>query len=175
MQQNPFLTLGIPAGSDVQVVREAYRRLAKLCHPDAVQGEAQKLQAQEKMIKLNLAYEEALKMACRSTVRIVQATPAESMRLAQRLLDRQEAASALRTLERCSQRDASWYHLHGQILHALGRYAQAHQSLRSAVRIEPENNVFRAAALKAYLAEKNSHKITSRVADWARHAARPKR
>ena len=172
--QNPFLTLGIPATSDAQAVRSAYRRQVKVCHPDAVQGEAQKQRAQEKLITLNLAYEQALKLACRPVARIIPATPSESMRLAKRLLDRRAPESALRVLERCQERRADWYALHGRILHELGRYGPAHQSFRRAIRFEPDNNDYRTMALKAYIAERNSRNLFLRMADWARHAARRK-
>jgi Flp pilus assembly protein TadD len=172
---NPFLTLGIPATSDAQAVRVAYRRLVKLCHPDIVPGgEAQKLQAQEKMIALNLAYEAALKLACRPTVRFEPASLGDSMRLAQRLLDRRMPDSALRVLERCGERCASWYFLHGRVLHALHQYEEAHRSLRKAVHAEPNNNEYRTAALKAYIAERNSHRVVYRVAGWARGLMRAK-
>jgi len=170
--QNPFLALGIPATSDTQAVRVAYRRLVKLCHPDIVQGETQKQQAQERMIALNLAYEEALRLACRPQVRIAPVTLEDSLRLANRLLARRMAASAQRALERCPQRDAAWYCLHGRALHEQGQYERAHQSYRQAVRFDPENATFRMGALKSYVAARDNQKIGHRVVDWARHIGR---
>jgi len=172
--QNPFLTLGIPASSDTRAVRDAYHKLVKLCHPDIVQGEAQKQQAQEQMIALNLAYEEALRLVCRPQVRIapVPVTLDDSLRLANRLLARRMAASAQRALERCPQRDATWYSLHGRALHEQGQYDRAHQSYRQAVRFEPENTTFRMGALKSYVAARESRKIGHRMVDWARHIGR---
>lgn len=170
--QNPFLTLGIPVTSDTDAVRAAYRKLVKLCHPDIVQGEAQQLQAQEKMIALNLAYEQALKLACRPQVKIAPVTLNDSLRLAQRLLDRRMAASAQRALERCEERSATWHFLHGRSLHEQGKYELAHQSFRRAVRIEPDNNEYRSAALASYQCERKSHSMTYRVVDWARNIGR---
>jgi tetratricopeptide (TPR) repeat protein len=170
--QNPFLTLGIPATSDTRTVRDAYHKLVKLCHPDIVQDEAQKERAQERMIALNLAYEEALRLACRPQVRIASVTLEDSLRLANRLLGRRMAASAQRALERCPQRDAAWYSLHGRALHEQGQYERAHQSYRQAVRFEPENAAFRMAALKSYVAARESRKISHRVVDWARNIGR---
>ena len=164
--QNPFLTLGIPATSDAQSVRAAYRRLVKACHPDAVQGEAQKVRAQEQMIALNLAYEEALKLACRPTVRVTRTTLGEALRLAERLLAQGMHGSAQRALERCDERSARWHYLHGQALHGQTQFAQAHTSFRQAIRLEPANNEYRTAALRAYQAEKSSHKLPQRVFRW---------
>ena len=170
--QNPFLTLGIPATSDTRVVRDAYHKLVKLCHPDIVQGEAQKEQAQERMIALNLAYEEALRFACKPQVHIMPVTLDDTLRLASRLLARRMAASAQRALERCPQRDASWYSLHGRALHDQGQYERAHQSYRQAVRFEPDNATFRMGALKSYVAARESQKIGHRMVDWARNIGR---
>ena len=165
---NPFLTLGIPAFSDAQAIRNAYHRLAKRCHPDIAQGEEQRLQAQEKMITLNLAYEEALRLACRPHAHIVPVSLEDALRLANRLLARRMAASAQRALERCPQRNAAWYYAHGCSLHEQGQYEKAHQSFRQAVRAEPDNKTFRMAALKSYVATQNNRKLSYRVFDRAR-------
>ena len=61
--RNPFEVLGLNAGANVEDVRSAYRRLVKTCHPDKFQDADRQKAAQEKMIELNLAYEEALKLA----------------------------------------------------------------------------------------------------------------
>ena len=173
--QSPFLTLGIPATSDAQAVRAAYRRLVKTCHPDIVQGEAEKLHAQEKMIALNLAYEEALRIACRPEVRTTPMPDADILRMAQRLLDRRAPASAIRALDRCVQRGAMWYYLYGCSLDGLGQHAQAHMQLRRAVRLEPENNLFRAAALKSYTAQRKQRGFPQRLAAWASDVLRGRR
>ena len=173
--QNPFLTLGIPATSDAQAVRAAYRRLVKVCHPDAVQGEVQKARAQDRMIALNLAYEEALKLACRPTVQVTRASLAETLRLTERLLNQKMFESAVRALERCPERSAAWHHLHGLALHGQARYEQAHQSLRQAVRLAPDNNEYRAAALKAYTAGRASQGFPQRMLRWARGGNNGKR
>jgi len=96
----------------------------------------------------------------------------DTLRLANRLLARRMAASAQRALERCPQRDAAWYCLYGRSLHEQGQYEKAHQSFRRAVRFEPENAVFRTAALKSYVAAKKSRRIGYRMVDWARNIGR---
>ena len=59
----PFEVLGLRAGADPEEIRNAYRRLVKQCHPDMVQDPSRKSEAQQRMIRLNLAYEEALRLA----------------------------------------------------------------------------------------------------------------
>ncbi len=166
---NPFLVLGIPVTSDADTVHSAYRRLVKHCHPDAVLDEAKKNLAQEKMIQLNLAYEEALRLACRPAARPI--TPAglqETLRLALRLFNQKMYDSAVRILSRCPERSAQWYYLHGQALYALEKYEAAHLSFRHAVRLEPEDKQYRIAALRAYQAEKKSQQLPQRAVSWAK-------
>ena len=67
--KTPFAVLGLHASATAQDVRVAYRQLVKKCHPDRFQDPAEKAAAQERMIALNLAYEEALKLtSSRQTV-----------------------------------------------------------------------------------------------------------
>ena len=65
--RNPFGVLGLEASADADQVRAAYRKLVKTCHPDKFQDETERKAAQEKMITLNLAYEEAMKLAVNRT------------------------------------------------------------------------------------------------------------
>ena len=60
---NPFEVLGLKSTADADEVRSAYRSLVRVCHPDRFLDEDERKAAQEKMIALNLAYEEALKLA----------------------------------------------------------------------------------------------------------------
>ncbi|MEG0902186.1 MAG: J domain-containing protein, partial [Clostridia bacterium] len=62
-EQKSFEVLGLTPSADAQAVRAAYRQKVKACHPDQfTEPEKQRL-AQEQLIQLNLAYEEALKIA----------------------------------------------------------------------------------------------------------------
>ena len=167
--QNPFQTLGIPVASDTQTIRAAYHRLVKLCHPDIVQGDEQKNEAQDRLIKLNLAYREALRLA-RGPAKLMAPDPREeSLKLANSLLARRMAVSAQRALERCRQESGDWYYLYGRALHEQGQYEAAHESFRQAVRRDPENSVYRMAALKSCVAGRNSRKPYSRVMSWVKH------
>ena len=58
---NAFEVLGLNEDADEAQVRRAYHQQVKVCHPDQfADGDAQR-QAQDKLIQLNLAYEEALR------------------------------------------------------------------------------------------------------------------
>ena len=58
---NPFEELGIPQTSGPEEVRKAYHLKAKLVHPDQFQDAEQQAEANRKMVRLNQAYEEAMK------------------------------------------------------------------------------------------------------------------
>ncbi len=171
--QNPFITLGVPETATEQQVHIAYRRLVKECHPDIQSGEAEKESAQARLIALNLAYEEALR---RTSVKCAAHTPsprlyslADTNKLAARLLAQKMYDSALRVLERCSESDETWHFLHGQALAGIGRPEEAHASFRQAVRLSPENNEYRRAALSAFTAAKKQQRPLGRMGAWAKN------
>lgn len=169
VMQNPFQVLGLSGAADEQAVREAYRKLVKTCHPDAVMDEAQKVHAQDRLIELNLAYEEALKRACRPSEKAQAVSPQEILRLAQRLLKQNMSASAIRALERSHYREATWHYLYGVALMQQHRPAEAHTYFRVAVRAFPENKTYRTAALKACVAQKKQDKrLSAKVGQWGK-------
>ncbi len=161
----PFETLGLRAWADPDEIRKAYRALVKKNHPDMVQDPVQKKQAQERMVQLNLAYEEALRLASpRQTASWQQELPCEdAVTLAERFLSRGNPESALRQLSRAETKNAAWFALQGKILIALDQAESAHQSFREAIRRDPENNDYRAGALEAALAMKKEKTLPGRL------------
>ena len=165
--KNPFEVLGLNAGASADDVRNAYRQLVKTCHPDKFLDADERKAAQEKMIALNLAYEEALKLTASrrsaATNYNRELTEEEAIALADKMLRRDSPESALRQLMRTKQRGATWYAMQGRVLMALEQYESAHQSYREAIRREPNNNVFRQGALDAAVALKKSRTVAGRV------------
>ena len=164
--KTPFAVLGLDASATADDVRIAYRQMVKACHPDRFLDPAEREAAQEKMIALNLAYEEALKLT--ASRRVVESYNkelplAEALSLADKMLRRESPESALRHLMRASLRDGWWYAMQGKILMEMHQYETAHQSYREAVRWEPNNNEFRRGALDAAVALKKSRTIWGRV------------
>ena len=168
MESNPFEVLGIKPGSDEQTVRAAYRRMVKSCHPDQFQDAQQQKSAQEQLVRLNLAYEAALKLVPRVTVGFNLISQEEAKHFARRLINQGNLESALRQLNRADSKDAEWYCLQGDILMALRQYETAHQSYREAVRREPDNRVYRQGALDAALAVKKNRPLGAKIGDWLR-------
>lgn len=162
---NPFEVLGLKAWADPDEIRSAYRAKAKACHPDQFQDPERKKAAQEEMIRLNLAYEEAIKLATpRQHAAYEQQIPNdEAVRLANRMLERNSAESALRQLDRSANRDAAWYFTRGQVYMVLEQYENAHQAFRTAIDMNPESNTYRAADLDAVIAIRKAGTLGGKV------------
>ena len=162
---NPFEVLGLRPTASADEVRVAYRALVKQCHPDKFPDAEQRKIAQQKMVALNLAYEEAYHLATSRRVNTYnQALPADdAVSLAAKMLRQHSPESALRQLMRAETRGGPWYAMQGHILMQMGQYESAHQSYREAVRLEPDNNVFRQGALDAALAMKRAQTFTGRI------------
>ncbi|NLE19870.1 MAG: J domain-containing protein [Clostridiales bacterium] len=144
-----FELLGIQPDADEAAIRSAYHRLVKACHPDSfLDAEAQRA-GQERLIGINLAYEQAMKIATS------RQTPAAALPLeqakgwARKLLERRQYEMALLQLSKAENKDAEWYALQGETLGGLRQYLSSHQAWRAAVRMEPGSLEYRRGALDA--------------------------
>ena len=171
---NPFEVLGLKGWATPEEIRTAYRTLARQCHPDMIQDPAEKEAAQTRMVALNLAYEEALRLASPRTGASItpELSSAEAVLMAQRAMARSNPQGALRSLIRCEQRDGDWYYMQGKVLMALEEFESAHQSFREAVRLDPDNNVYRAGALAAAVALQKEQKLPGKVRKVFRNLVR---
>ena len=167
----PFEELGLRAWASPEEIRTAYRTLVKQCHPDTIQDPAEKKAAQERMIRLNLAYEEALRLATpRQHAAYIQEIPTgEAVTLAERLLSKDNPESALRQLMRAENKDGAWYFTYGKILMHMERFPEARQAFREAVRKCPDNREYRRMALDAELAERKEKTFSGKIRKWARN------
>ncbi len=53
---NPYHVLGVPPNADIAALQAAYRKLARLHHPDLAQGDEARRLASERMVKINWAW-----------------------------------------------------------------------------------------------------------------------
>ena len=97
--------------------------------------------------------------------------PAEK-EAAQRAMARNNPEGALRSLIRCEKRDGDWYYMQGKVLMAMEEYESAHQSFREAVRLAPENNVYRAGALAAAVAQQKASRFPMKMKKAIKHLIR---
>jgi molecular chaperone DnaJ len=156
---SPFSALGIPADSDAKAVRKAYRQSVRECHPDLFQNPEEQKAAQERLVSLNLAYKEALRLCGVKRVGFGLVSPEEAKHFAQTLMEQGNPESALRQLNRADHRDADFFYIQGNILMRLEQFDTAYQSYREAVRLNPEENHYRRGALDASLAIKRSRTL----------------
>lgn len=162
---NPFEVLDVPPTATAEQVRHAYHLLARKFHPDQFQDPEQQRIAQERMVAINLAYQEALKLAnARAASPYTQEVSCEdAVKLAQKMLKNQSPESALRQLMRASTRSSEWYYEQGVVLMAMDQFDSAHQSFREAVRRDPTNNRYRRGALDAAVALKESQSFLGKL------------
>ena len=166
---NSFELLGLPRTATEQQVRQAYHTKVKACHPDQFTDGQTQQKAQEQLIQLNLAYEEALRLAMGNQpgapLNVMSAE--EAKRLAVKLMEQRRYESALLQLSHVEARDDEWYYIHGRLLMNMHQYGTAHQSFREAVRMQPDNRAYRQGALDAAVAIKRHQKLRYRVVEWA--------
>jgi len=162
---NAFEVLGLRWDADADQVRAAYRSRAKTCHPDQFQDKASQDAAQEQMIRLNLAYEEAMRVAANRKIGYSTVALDDAKTMTRKLMDQKRYDIALRQLRRADTRDAEWFWLHGSVLMELRDWANAHQSFREAIRLEPENLTYRRGAFEAAKAVKKHNQPLQKAAD----------
>lgn len=164
--ENPFVVLGVRQDATGEEIRAAYHRGVKRCHPDAVQDESRRKEAQEALVRLNLAYAEAMRLvSSRQTGSVVIPDAAQ---VAGKLYEQGLYDGALRVLNKALTRDAAWYHLQGSILLKKNEAEAAHSCFRTAVRMDPNNALYRQCALNAAVRMRKQKTLRGRMACWAR-------
>ena len=172
---NAFEVLGLTVDAGEQEVHQAYRTRVKACHPDQFEDREQQQKAQEELIRLNLAYEEALRLSSGRQVGYHMVPVEQAKNIARRLMEQGRYESALLQLGRAEMKDDEWYYLQGRLLMEMKQYASAHQSFREAVRLQPDNLEYRRGALDAAVTYKKHQKLPYRVADWAEGILHPRK
>ena len=167
-EPNPFTVLGVPVDSEIHTVRKAYRQRVRECHPDLFQNPDEQKAAQERLVALNLAYEEALRICGSKRVGFNLISPEEAKHYAKKLMEQGNPESALRQLNRADHKDADFFYMQGNILMELEQFETAYQSYREAVRLAPEEKRYRRGALEASLAIKRSRTLWYQIGKWVR-------
>ena len=163
-----FAVLGLNDTADAQQVHQAYRTLVKAWHPDRFPEGEQQREAQEKLIELNLAYEEALKITSHQhqpAYHTISCEEAKSTAL--RLIEEQRYETALLQLSRTQQKDDEWFYLEGRVLMGMRQYDSAQQAFQQAVRLDGSKREYRAWAFDAAIAVKRQHQLRYRVSNLA--------
>jgi len=134
---NGFDILGVrPAASEAEI-KAAYLHLARLYHPDRFAGTPQEAAAQERMRRINAAYDYILKNRAKPQPQ------AGRFAAVYKLLQKQQTQKALAALERITPRNAAWHATAAQIYAERGWTARAVINMREALRQEPGNMRYR--------------------------------
>lgn len=158
-----FEVLGVRPDADERTIRLAYHQLAKTHHPDKFSDPAQQQEGQERLIGINLAYEQAMKIAAGRQTLQAQLPLPQAKEWADKLLERKQYELALLQLSKAEDKDAQWYALQARTLIGLKQYLSAHQAWRAAVRMDPDNLGYRREALSAEMLLKRSGRLPFRA------------
>ena len=161
--QSAFELLGLRPDADEAAIRIAYHRLVKTCHPDSFQDPEKQKDGQKKLIHINLAYEQAMKIAgARHSVS--PTLPCEqSKNWARKLLERSQFELALLQLSKAESKDSEWFALQGEALTGLRQHLSACQAWRTAVRMDPASLAYRRSALDAEMRLKKSSSFAQKT------------
>lgn len=154
--QTAFEVLGLRPDADEGTIRQTYHKLAKTCHPDKFLDPVEQQKGQERLIAINLAYEQAMKIAAQRQSPSAPMPLQQSKEWASKLLERKQYELAMLQLSKATEKDAEWYALQARTLTGLKQYLSAHQAWRTAVRLDPDNLPYRREALAAEILLKKS-------------------
>lgn len=163
MPQNALEAMGLPDDAREDEIKAAYRLQVKACHPDQFRDPVKQQEGQEKLVRLNQWYQDALKIAHSHQTRFPMLTCEQSKQFAEKMLSQKQYACALRQLSRADSKDAKWHSLLSESLYGLKQVESAAQSARAAVRLEPENMNYRRQALQMEIGVKQYRKPWRRV------------
>lgn len=147
MTKDPYSVLGIQPTATDEEVKKAYRELAKKYHPDHYADSPMADLAQEKMQKINEAYDAIMNArrgggsSAAGSSRTSNFPDIRTLILQGRLEEAQELLDGV-TPER---RDAEWYFLNGSVQYRRGWFDNAFTSFSTACRMDPGNAEYREA------------------------------
>lgn len=150
MIDDPYKVLGVSRDASDEEIKQAYRRLAKLYHPDRNPGDAE---AAKKMQQVNAAYEQIKNPEkTQQTGGYSGYDPFSSHQQYSADDSYQQAAyqyirygryqEALNALANAKERNARWYYLSALANDALGNQVTALEHIRRAVSMEPGNQQY---------------------------------
>ena len=158
MIDDPYKVLGVSPNASDDEIKQAYRRLAKLYHPDRNPGDAE---AARKMQQVNAAYEQIKNptkaqgpgsqgynpygynpYSQRPYGSYQESTDDQYQKAAYQYIRFGRYREALNALENATERNARWYYLSAIANDALGNQVTALEHIRRAVSMEPDNRAY---------------------------------
>ena len=158
---DPYKILGVDRNATDDVIKEAYRKLARKYHPDNYGDNPLSDLAEEKMQEINQAYDAIVNMRKRGSKGSDwsydtqnSAFPEVRNLIKQNLL---EQAQELLDGVPPQERNAEWYFLNGTVLYRRGWFDQAYTSFVNASRMDPSNMEYRNAVNNAQRQASRQH------------------
>ena len=144
---DPYKVLGVSPNASDEEIKQAYRRLAKLYHPDRNPGDQE---AAKKMQEINDAYDRIKNPEKAGPTPhygygggYEQNTGDQYHKAAYQYIVYGRYREALNVLDSVSQRDAQWYYLAAIAHDRLGNQVTALEYIRRAVSMKPDNQQYR--------------------------------
>lgn len=156
---NPYEVLGVGLNASPEVIKDKYRELIKIYHPDRVVGTPKEKAYEAKTKQINEAYDILTQNAAfgnnkysgtyhdttyqtRSHTSREDRDAYDKIRLCIEMGDMTSAQNLLKSI---SIPGAEWYYLRGVILKKGGFYDSARESFAKAYRLEPQNSEYMCA------------------------------
>ncbi|MCR5611164.1 MAG: J domain-containing protein [Clostridiales bacterium] len=162
---NPYEVLGVSPSASNEEIREAYLKLVKKYHPDRYQDSDLKEQAEEKMKKINAAYDMLTKQKKDPGASYSQGSyggqsyggygqsyggqsyggaqyrgdHAQEFQAVRRMINGGDVAGAMRLLNSIPVRNAEWNFLYGMCFYRAGQYTRAYEYVSRACSMDPNN------------------------------------
>lgn len=149
---DPYSVLGLRPGASKEEIKEAYRELAKKYHPDKYKDNPLSELAEEKMRKINVAYDTITKdldnnrsNSSYSNAGSYSGEHSTSFMQVRQLINMGRMDEAERILQGMSARNAEWNFLMGMVCMRKGWYEKALEYLQNATNMDPNNMEYRRA------------------------------
>ena len=139
---DPYKVLGVSPDASDEEIKSAYRRLAKLYHPDRNPGDAE---AAKKMQQVNDAYDRIKnpeKTRDYGYQNYEQQNTEQYAKAAYQYIRFGRYYEALNVLNSTKERNARWYYLSSLANDGLGNQVTALEHIRRAVSMEPGNSMY---------------------------------
>lgn len=150
---NPYEVLGVSPYASPDEIRSAYLKLVKKYHPDRYQDSCLKKQAEDKMKRINAAYDMIMKKL-EAEAKEAQKTPRSSAAASDNepvyntirgMINKGDILGAIAALTSMHVRDAQWHFLYGICCYRNGQYSRAYEYISRASRMDPENHEYASA------------------------------
>lgn len=150
---DPYTVIGVSPGASDEDIKKKYRELVKKFHPDRYSGTGMEDVANEKMQRVNEAYDAIMserkgKKTQSSGSRYqgsYQHQGSGNYARIRLLIDQGQIVEAESLLNSIRKRDAEWHYLSGLVAWRRGWNTQARQNMQMAVNMDPGNMEYRQA------------------------------